>query len=167
MPRRCTVCSHPQVATINQAIVEAKPLRRIAADHSVSESAMNRHAKEHVPATLSAAVEAAEVTHADRLLADLRALQARALGILDQAESAGRLRDATAAIREVRGCVELLCKLAGQLSSETTINVANVIVSPEWSRLRSILLDALEEFPDARAAAGAALLEAENVPSRR
>ncbi|HOC41851.1 MAG TPA: hypothetical protein PKJ99_02445 [Thermoanaerobaculales bacterium] len=157
---------HPQVAAINQAIVEAKPLRRIAADHSVSESAMNRHAKEHLPATLSVAVEAAEITHADQLLADLRALQARALGILDQAESAGRLRDATAAIREVRGCVELLGKLAGELETGTTVNVANIISAPEWSRLRSILLDALEEYPDARAAAGRALLEAENAPRR-
>ena len=51
--------------------------------------------------------EAQEVAHADGLMAQLQSLQQKALEILARAEGTGDLRSALAALRELRGTVEL------------------------------------------------------------
>jgi hypothetical protein len=100
------------------------------------------------------AKEAREATHADNLLNQVKDLQARALSILSQAERSGDLKTALLAIREARGCLELLGKLAGELQSAPTVNI---LVSPEWARIRTLILEALEPYPDARIAVSKAL----------
>ena len=57
------------------------------------------------------AKEAQEVAHADGLLAQLQSLQQKTLEILARAEGTGDLRSALAALRELRGTVELTAKL--------------------------------------------------------
>ncbi|HEY3288496.1 MAG TPA: hypothetical protein VGK87_00060 [Anaerolineae bacterium] len=78
----------------------------------------------------------------------LRSLQCKTLDILSKAEQEGDLRVAVAAIAQARGNLELFAKLLGELS-ETTVNV---LVSPQWIELRSVILNAVEPFPDARLA---------------
>ncbi|HEY9139663.1 MAG TPA: hypothetical protein VIN93_02165 [Bryobacteraceae bacterium] len=51
----------------------------------------------------------------ENLMEDAKRLRARALGILAKAEAAGQLETALKAIREVRGLLELLGKLEGNL----------------------------------------------------
>ena len=58
--------------------------------------------------------EAQEVAHADGLMAQLQSLQQKALEILARAEGTGDLRSALAALRELRGTVELTGQMAGQ-----------------------------------------------------
>src|SRR5688500_18113467 len=116
--------------------------------------AVQRHAAEHVPETLAKAHEAAEAANADSLLGQVRSLQARALAILDRAEADGQLMPALAAIRETRGCLELLGKLMGELDERPQVNV---LVAPEWLALRGTILAALSPFPEARAAVAARL----------
>ena len=70
---------------------------------------------DHLPAELLKAREAADVARVDDLLEQVCELRERALGILGRAEKADDWRASIAAIREARGCVELLAKLAGQL----------------------------------------------------
>lgn len=65
------------------------------------------------------AQEAAEVVQADKLMETTRALYARAFEILQKAEKAGQLETALKAIRELRGIVELLAKLSGELEAST------------------------------------------------
>jgi len=74
-------------------------------------------------------------------------LQARALNILSKTEEAEDWRAANAAIREVRGCLELLGKLAGELKEGQTINVT---VSTQWVELRTSIIQALEPYPEAK-----------------
>lgn len=78
-------------------------------------SCPRRHKANHLPAKLVMAVKAAEVVEADNLLHQVGDLQRRALAILDKAEETGELRTALSAIREVRGNLELLAKLLGEL----------------------------------------------------
>lgn len=111
MPRVCTICTHPQREALEAALVAGTPNRRIAAQHDVTEQALRRHAATHLPARLAQAHAAAEVLNADRLLAGLAELQAKALRILERAEEAGDLRTALAGIREARGCIETAAKL--------------------------------------------------------
>jgi hypothetical protein len=48
MPRSCTICRHPQLTAIEQALREAIPLRTIADQWSVSKSALIRHKQAHL-----------------------------------------------------------------------------------------------------------------------
>jgi hypothetical protein len=128
-------------------------LRNIAQRYGTSATALHRH-KEHLPRLIVKAHEAQEVAQADNLLEQVRSLQTRALSILDRADATGDLRTALSAIREARGNLELLGKLAGELQQEGTINIT---VSPEWAALRAVILQALNPYPDAAQAVTRAL----------
>jgi hypothetical protein len=52
MPRRCTVCDHPNRDTIDQALVAGQALRDIAGHYHLSKSALARHKENHAPPTL-------------------------------------------------------------------------------------------------------------------
>jgi len=155
--RPCSVCSHPDRDEIDAALVNRTSYRDISGQYRVSRSALSRHA-EHIPAQLAAASAAQEVARADTLLGQVQSLRDRALSLLDRAERDGDVRAAVVALRETRATIELLAKLAGELQEAA---VVNIVASPDWCRIRTVLLSALAPFPDARAAAAAALLAAE------
>jgi hypothetical protein len=159
MPRTCTVCAHPDREAIDRALVACEPFRNIAERFGTSATALFRHKAEHLPAALAKAQEAAEVASADDLVAQLRGLHAKTLGILAKAEKVGELRTALAAIREARGNLELLAELLHELDRRPQINL---LLSPEWQRVRAVLVEALLAFPDARSAVAARLVALES-----
>ena len=159
MPRRCTICTHKSRAKIDQALVERRSFRDIAGQHGVSKSALGHH-DDHLPAALVKAQEASEAAQADALLAQVVDLRDKALDVLDTAQGSADLRVALGAIREARGCVELLAKLAGQLKDAPTVNI---LVSAEWQGLQAIILQALEPHAVARLAVAEALATVEYV----
>jgi hypothetical protein len=61
-----------------------------------------------------------------------------------------------AAAKRLDGHTELLARLVGQLKDSPGLNV-NVILSPQWITLRTVLLGALEPYPDARLAVAQAI----------
>jgi hypothetical protein len=77
------------------------------------------------------------------------ALNAKAEDIYSKALRAENLNAAIAAIRELRGITELYAKITGELQAQT---VNNIIIAPEWVSLRSVILVALEPYPEARRA---------------
>lgn len=81
----------------------------------LSRASLQRHREHHLPTHLVQSKQAQDLSRADRLLAQVEELQERALNILNRAEQSGDNRTALAAIREVRGNVELLSKLTGEL----------------------------------------------------
>src|SRR5215212_4881750 len=147
MPRSCTICEHPEREAIDRALVGDASNRSVASLYDVSEASVRRHKSNHLPAKLAKAQEAEEVSRADDLLRQLRALQSKTLTILLRAEGAGDLRTALSAAREARGNVELLAKLSGELDERPVVNLH---VSPEWLELRTAIVLALEPHPDAR-----------------
>jgi len=149
MPRRCTVCDHPESVSIDEILVTGAPYRSVAKRFGLSESAVYRHKTEHLPAHLLKARKAEEVAQADDLLDQVRNLQAHVLDILERAEKAGDLRTALAAISQARGNLELLGKLAGELDERPVVNLN---VSPEWLELRAVIVGALEPHPTAHRA---------------
>ncbi len=155
MPRVCSICSHVDRASIDDALLAGAAYRHIAARFNVSTGALQRH-REHIPFHLLKAQDAAEVARADTLLEQVKSLQARALTILDKAEASGDLRTALSAIREARGNLELLAKLLGELQQEGTINL---VVAPEWLSLRAVVVEALAPYPQAKTAVLEALSE--------
>jgi hypothetical protein len=159
MPRRCTVCDHPERHCIDETLVSGAPYRTVAKRFVLSESAVYRHKTEHLPAHLLKAREVEEVAQAEDLLEQVRNLQTHALDILERAEKAGDLRTALAAISQARGNLELLGKLAGELDERPVINLN---VSPEWLELRAVIVGALEPHPAAHSAVLRALEGASN-----
>jgi hypothetical protein len=159
MPRRCTVCDHPERHSIDEALVTGAPYRSVAKRFERSESAVYRHKTEHLPAHLLKAKEVEEAARADDLLDQVRNLQAHALDILERAEKAGDLRTALAAISHARGNLELLGKLAGEIDERPVVNLN---VSPEWLELRGVIVGALEPYSEARGAVLSALEGAGN-----
>ena len=147
MPRRCTVCDHPERHRIDEALVSGTPYRSVAKQFELSESAVYRHKTDHLPAHLLKAREIEEVARADDLLDQVRTLQIHALDILERAEKSGDLRTALSAISQARGNLELLGKLAGELDEHPVVNLN---VSPEWLELRAVIVGALAPYSEAR-----------------
>lgn len=121
----CTVCNHPRRAEIDRLLVEKVSLRDIAGQTGTTRSALHRHTQ-HIPGALVAAKEAGKVADAGTLLDRVQGLTAQAISILDAAKADGKHQTALAAIREVRGCLELLGKVSGELrTGVNAIAVAN------------------------------------------
>jgi hypothetical protein len=154
MPRNCTVCTHPDKAEIDEALVAGVSSADIAGRYrTIGERALRRHKANHLPAKLVMAHAAEEVAQADTLLDQVRDLQSRTLAILEAAEETKQHRTALGAIREARSNLELLAKLLGKLDERPQVNV---LVSPEWLELRAVIVTALEPHPEAlRAVVGA------------
>lgn len=145
MARHCTICDHPRREEIDTALIENIGYRAVAKRFGVSESATFRHRNAHLPLVMLKAHEAEAIIRADNLLGQVQTLQERAMRILTEAEDSGDLRIALQALREARGNIELIAKLMGQLNESVTVNVAS-----EWPLLRSVILNALDPFPEVK-----------------
>ncbi len=159
MARKCTVCEHEKVEEINRLLLEGVSLRNIAKQYFVSAASLHRHKEGHLPAKLVKAQEAQEIAKANNLLDPVVGLRDKALSILATAEQAGDLKTALQGIKEARACLELLARLQGELQERTTVNV---LVNPQWITLRTVILKALDGYPEARQAVARALREVES-----
>lgn len=145
------MCGHPQRVEIDKLLAPtdanfAAISRQFA---GISEDALKRHKESHIAASLVKAEDIKEVAEANTLLADIRTLREKATTILEKAEKAGDLKTALLGIREARSCIELLAKVEGQLHDGPQITIIN---NPEWVELRTLIISALEPYPDAREA---------------
>ena len=159
MPRKCTVCEHEKVEEINRLLLKGVSLRNIAKQYSVSAASLHRHKDGHLPAKLVKAQEAREIAKADTLLDQVAGLRDKALSILAKAEQAGDLRTALQGVREAKGCLELLARLQGELQEQATVNI---LINPQWITLRTVILEVLDRYPEARQAVARALREVES-----
>lgn len=175
MPRPCSICTHPDRLEIEAAVQSGEPYGRIAERYGFSRAAITRHRK-HLHAVSLQAPSVAEryetpggLALLDELkhakledVADLKryleALNSVILNVLRESFLAGRAGTALHAARELRQSLELLAELLNALnrSPQTTVQVA-LVQSPEWVRIREIIAQALEPYPEARIALSAAL----------
>lgn len=158
MPQTCRICTHPDRAAIDAALVRGEPVRDIAGRFALSKSAVFRHRSDHLPGHLVKAHGAAEIADADALLREVGALRAKAISLLLAAERSGDLRTALAGVREARGCLELLARLLGELRDGPAVNI---MINPAWIELRAALVASLAPYPEARLAVATALAQLE------
>ena len=164
----CTICGHPDRASIDRALIAGTSQRGIAGRYGFSKSAVARHAKDHIAETIATARQALQIEHGGNLIDQVGAIKAETLAILNDVKGTDK-KTALAALRRLLDCVELVAKVEGilretgvaatskvegQIRDGTTINLT---VSPEWARTRAIILQALEPFPEARVAVATAL----------
>jgi hypothetical protein len=160
MTRVCTVCSHTARDAIEDAFIAGTPKRRIAAQYGVTEQAVRRHLREHLPALLALARDAERASRADSLLDRIEALQSRTLTILEASEETNEHRTALAAIREARGNLELIGEVTRELNRTPTLNLH---LHPEYIAVRTAIVQAVEPYPEVREALSQAMIQIERV----
>lgn len=161
MPMKCITCSHPDREAIDREIVLARlSLGDIGKRHGISKSAVHRH-KPHVAPALQAVVAERAKAGPTTALQRLEDLHARATRLLDRAEADDKPSLSLAAIKELRGLVETIARITGELDERPQVQVLNVAADPAWIATRQAMLAALAPFPEARAAVAARLREIE------
>lgn len=122
MPQKCTICIHENQEEIDALLLSGTPLRKIAAQYDASAAALQRH-KQHISQIAAIAHDAVVIAKADTLLGQVKNLLDQAERITARAESAGSLDTALRGIAQVRGVLELLGEVSGQLQGNGT-NIA-------------------------------------------
>jgi len=115
--RICTICGNPNRGDIDAALVAGGSLRDVAGRFGLSRSAVHRH-HEHVPKALAKAKQAREVAEAGTLLGRVELLIRDCRTIAQKAQRAREWHAAVSALREVRGCLELLGQISGELKKQ-------------------------------------------------
>ncbi len=156
MPPTCSVCIHADREAIDLALVHGTSLRDIAGQFLVSKSAVERHKADHLPAVMVKSAEARAVAHADDLLREANRLYSVATTVMDAAQKRNDGELALKAVATGGRVLSLLGELLGELNRQPTVNLH---FSAEWIEVRTIVMRALGDFPEARAAAALALRE--------
>jgi hypothetical protein len=146
MPRQCTICAHKQRIEINRELIDNQAFRHIASRYNVSTTSLQRHKNNHLPKLLMKAKQMKEITHANYLANEIESLKKRAKKIASKAEKDGDYRTALQGVRELTRIVELLAKMRGELYEQSV----NVIINNQWVEIRTKILSALEDYPDAK-----------------
>ncbi len=158
MTRTCTICTHPERAKIESALVSGTPYRVIANQFGVGNNSVQRHADEHVKAEIAEHKEARDEAQALDVVGQLRLINLHTRSILNDARVSGNPELALKAIAQVQKHIELQAKLLGDLDERPQINLA---LSLDWVAFRTLLLHALAPYPEAKEAAARALLAAD------
>ena len=152
MGRQCTVCAHKDLEEINKLLLCSDSYRDLARQFGLSKDALARHKESHIPTELLKSNDIQEIVKADVLLVQLGEIREKTLSLLDKAEQAADTRvygAPVAYLREVREQIKLLAELEGRLAAQPQITIVN---NPQWVELRTLIITALEPYPDARQA---------------
>ena len=152
MPRRCTVCDHADRAAIDQALVNHRPFRALAAQFSLSSSSLQRHHDEHIARELFDAAKGRDNARAASLAADLALARSVTVEAIQAARQAG---DWSLVLRGV----DRLCRHAELAAKAGEVGDTGpaLLASAEWLQIRTAMMVALRDFPGARQAVSAAL----------
>jgi hypothetical protein len=132
MASQCRVCCNENQGEIDRQLLAGTSLRVIAKQHGTSATALHRHRK-HISQVLVVAREAAVIGKADTLLDQVKNLLSQAERLTLRAEQAGSLDTALRGIAQIRGVLQLLGELSGQLASSKGNNLNIAINGPDGS----------------------------------
>lgn len=105
MPRRCTICAHPERDALEREILYGVPYRKIAQRYGVSDASITRHVHSHM-----ATLEQQRQARLDALKSEVAELIVAAKAAIANARN---VRDWAVVAREYRSTLELLLKIEG------------------------------------------------------
>jgi len=152
MGRQCTVCGHKDLDEINRLLLCSDSYRDIARQFGLSKDALARHKESHIPEALSKSQDAQEVLQADNLLIQLQEARTKAIELLDKAIAAGDTKiygPPSSYLSEIRQQIKLWAELEGRLASQPQVNIT---LNAEWVELRTLIIKALDPYPQAKEA---------------
>ena len=157
MPRSCSICAREDVEQINQDIFNNVPFETMRDKYGASVGALHRH-KEHTKMQYMAAKQVeATIQDPSAVMQRIAELDQRAEALYKSAVKAEDRLNATRALKEMREILTLYARMTGELNQQATVVHQHLHISPEWASLRSVMLQALQPYPEARAALIAAL----------
>ena len=134
------------------------PYRRIAAQYDLSEAAVRRHSRDHIPELLLKAYEAIERDDAEDLAGELVRVKTDVHRLRAKAEEEGDLRTALLGCDKALKALELQAKVEQLIQTQPTVNIA-LVEHPDYKRLEDIIARALGPYDAARYAVADALRE--------
>lgn len=148
------------------------PVRALAARFDVSPDAVHRHGRNHLPPQLRAAILAAQKpteidleqlqrNESEGLLSQLVAQRARLQQHAELALELGDARGAVSAETAITANLTLVGKLLGTLVQRHEVRHHAILLSADYIQLRQAIVQALQPFPEAARAVGAALHQLE------
>jgi hypothetical protein len=146
----------------------ARPCAVLSKRFGPSFHCIYRHSRNHLSAALRAAIVTAQSPQAidieelkrsesEGLLAQLVAQRARLQRLSELALECGNIPDSCKVEGRIVDNLRLVGQLLDQFTTHHTVEHRSVLVSADYLRLRSVLVDALKPFPQAMAAVSAAL----------
>lgn len=117
MARKCTICIHKDRNKIDLALVNPnETLRTISERFGISKSALKRHKESgHIIRKVRTSIIAKEEKEALTFFEEINDLKTKAKALHALAFGEGDVRGACAALRELRGAIELGGKATGDL----------------------------------------------------
>ena len=158
--RKCQVCTHPERPNIERAIATGVSRRSIGERYKVPPDAVWRHGRNHLTPELRAAiatkvldreddVRTAILEEGDGIVGSLKAIRSPLFALFLTAVDATDGRIAAALAGRLHENLQIAAKLTGELAPHAGISITNVLLSPDFMRLRQQLLDALKCHPQA------------------
>ena len=158
-PGNCGACRHERRHLIDIGLVCQVPRSTLAARFGISEDTLARHAANHLPPQVRAAIltqmnpseidlEALHRSESESLLASLISQRARLATMATQALEADLPGVAVRCESAILQNLELVSKLLGQLVHRTEVTSRSILISPDYLRLRAILIEELRPHPE-------------------
>jgi hypothetical protein len=160
--RRCQVCNHPQRPQIDLAIALGCAKRQIGERFKLSADAVWRHGRAHLTPEMKAAL-ATKILQREgdmrRVLLEegvgivdaLKAVRGPLFGLFLAAVDVGDSKAAAGLAGRLHESLALSAKVTGALAPHAGVTITNVLLSPDFMKLRSELLRVLARHPEARA----------------
>lgn len=161
MPRVCSICTHSERSEIDRALLAGESFRNIAKRFGTSVAGLHRHKSDHLGERMAEVAERnaeADVRTALDVKAQLRMVNDEAHAVLQAAKAAKDGGLTLQAIDRITKQIELQARLIDLISDGATVNIT---INPQWVELRTVIVAALEHYPEARQAVAEAIQAAE------
>lgn len=173
---RCSVCQHRERARIEYALARGGSRRAVGERFGVSGDACWRHWRHHVQPELKAAHVAGQIKSLSELqslvaeengsiLENLRITRGALYHLLEGAIVANDRNGVAILTGRIHENLGMVARLTGELAkvNGSVFNTqVNILVSPAYLELRTLLIRALARFPEARREVVAALEKIES-----
>lgn len=160
MGRKSKIEAHPQSEEIIRRLASGEEYSKIVEDFpDIRYQDLDYYAENKLPAILSKStdlktladeIEQADIHKGDTYLQLVIGLQKKALDKLEQ-HSGSDPKSWAMVSREARGYLELLGKALDRIRDTPPAQIT-IINNPEWLELRTLIITALEPYPEAREA---------------
>lgn len=161
MGRKSKIEAHPQSEEIIRRLASGEDYSKIVEDYpDIRYQDLDYYAQNKLPAILSKSndlkaladeIEQADVHKGDTYLQLVIGLQKKALDALEQQNAKEDPKSWAMVSREARGYVELMGKALDRIREAPPAQIT-IINNPEWVELRTLIIGALEPYPEAREA---------------
>ncbi len=161
MGRKSKIEAHPQSEEIIRRLASGEEYSDIVRDiPGLTWDDLDYYQKKKLPVILSKSndlkaladeIETADVHKGDTYLQLVIGLQKKALDALEQQNAREDPKSWAMVSREARGYVELMGKALDRIRDTPPAQIT-IINNPEWVELRTLIIGALEPYPEAREA---------------